>query len=768
MNRHILLILISVICLQFNTNAQSNRCPVACKEEVKVFLDPAITAKLFPTSFLESTCEGDFMLTIKDLDDNTIFGLAEEVSWKIGRDNIDNSYTFQVEDKLSNSSCFGSVSIVDIHTPIPDGEVIFSDNHIFFPVGGESETTGCNTLACLDHITAAVNQNGSVEIWAQDFLESFCDGELKLTIKDENENLIFEQMEEPYWSVNKDIEKKTYFYLVEHVETENSCWGNITISEYIEENDQNGGISHGPNPEDNVHVDSENCNEKPLDFSSFDIEATLEYSEKTIEEINDELFGKYAIAFDKILVDNQILNVIAGFSFSDEIEELENGDINVTRTFTLIDWCHFIPHSDENVGIMTFVQHISIKNLKDMFVSNVNFGESTASVSINNMKLENNVGQSALVQMNSTESLGSSIRNTIETQGWEDGSYKIEVDKYEPCHESVSSIDLVQTLRHIIGLSAFDSNIKKVAADIDDNGKITAADMVKMRKIILGLDDCGNQSNWSFYKSELNLDKDFELANLNVYDLNYAVNSDNSDVNIVALKKGDVNLSSLEDESELRSLDARLLVDNQKVIAGEIYDIALKINSDIEVISGTVKIENGPFEIVDFSSKSLDIKIDNYHITPEKSALVYYQTNPILIESGEEVLTIKIKATEDTTIKDLFNTNGFEFEIYSSVDSRRPVGFDIDIVDPIKSTNQLISYNAFMNQGVLNIIPATITDSNIQSVHIFTIDGKQLYSSQNLNVSELKINLVVNESLLLAYRIVTDQGQIDTGKFISK
>jgi hypothetical protein len=41
--------------------------------------------------------------------------------------------------------------------------------------------------------------------------------------------------------------------------------------------------------------------------------------------------------------------------------------------------------------------------------------------------------------------------------------------------------------RHILGLQALDSNYKLIAADANNDGKVTASDLTDLRKLILGV-----------------------------------------------------------------------------------------------------------------------------------------------------------------------------------------------------------------------------------------------------------------------------------------
>ncbi|MBK9583675.1 MAG: hypothetical protein IPO48_17815 [Saprospiraceae bacterium] len=63
----------------------------------------------------------------------------------------------------------------------------------------------------------------------------------------------------------------------------------------------------------------------------------------------------------------------------------------------------------------------------------------------------------------------------------------------------VSTLDLVMIQRHILGLQALDSNYKLIAADANNDGKVTASDLTDLRKLILGVTTAlPNNTSWKF------------------------------------------------------------------------------------------------------------------------------------------------------------------------------------------------------------------------------------------------------------------------------
>ncbi|MCB0545841.1 MAG: hypothetical protein KDC70_20100, partial [Saprospiraceae bacterium] len=79
---------------------------------------------------------------------------------------------------------------------------------------------------------------------------------------------------------------------------------------------------------------------------------------------------------------------------------------------------------------------------------------------------------------------------------------------YENPLNGVSTYDLVLISKHILGLKAFDSPYKWIAADVNKTNSITSLDVAEIRKLILGIySEFPNNTSWRF------IDKDYSFPN---------------------------------------------------------------------------------------------------------------------------------------------------------------------------------------------------------------------------------------------------------------
>jgi len=176
----------------------------------------------------------------------------------------------------------------------------------------------------------------------------------------------------------------------------------------------------------------------------------------------------------------------------------------------------------------------------------------------------------------------------------------------------VSTFDLVLISKHILGLETLDSPYKIIAADANGSNLVTTADIVDLRKMILGFyDELPNNTSWRFvdagylFPDPANPFSDIFPEHI-VLD---AVLTDRLDADFVAVKTGDVNstvIPSLSLPAEDRFaqtifFDINSAYNGQKsgtyLEAGEIVDLHFKASMVASGFQFTLDLD--ALEIVD-------------------------------------------------------------------------------------------------------------------------------------------------------------------------
>ena len=171
----------------------------------------------------------------------------------------------------------------------------------------------------------------------------------------------------------------------------------------------------------------------------------------------------------------------------------------------------------------------------------------------------------------------------------------------------VTTLDIVAINRHILGLQSLDTPYKRIAADANGTGNITALDVVQIRRVILHLDDEFAVGNWRF------VDADYAFSTATpegeafpeVINLNN-VAGDVAHADFVAVKVGDVNGNASTTNLHGAATEDRtagtyvLNVADRAVKAGEIFSVEFT-SADMDVFGYQFTMNYAGLELVDFA-----------------------------------------------------------------------------------------------------------------------------------------------------------------------
>ena len=147
--------------------------------------------------------------------------------------------------------------------------------------------------------------------------------------------------------------------------------------------------------------------------------------------------------------------------------------------------------------------------------------------------------------------------------------------------EGVSTLDLVQIQKHLLGISQLNSPYKRIAADVNGSEDITVMDILILRKALLGLDQgfVGNTS-WRFVYSDFDFPNPFDpfMTEFPEEMIVGDMHGDMNDVDFVAVKIGDVNNSytNLAPSDTEDALQLALHIEDQTFEAGEVVRVPVR------------------------------------------------------------------------------------------------------------------------------------------------------------------------------------------------
>ncbi len=196
-------------------------------------------------------------------------------------------------------------------------------------------------------------------------------------------------------------------------------------------------------------------------------------------------------------------------------------------------------------------------------------------------------------------------------------NYHIVPEKDDFPLNGVSTLDLVLIQRHILGLEIFDSPLKMVAADANNNQSVSAVDLVELRKLILGIyEELPSNKSWRFIsKSQVFNDV------LSPWPLHESIDimeiSDNMMSNdFFGVKIGDVNgsvvLDSYDDSNHVETRSAADM-DLSYMINRSDNTVSIHVNEDVALSGFQLVLHVGNTNTIIESVTSGTIGIDDRH-----------------------------------------------------------------------------------------------------------------------------------------------------------
>lgn len=234
-----------------------------------------------------------------------------------------------------------------------------------------------------------------------------------------------------------------------------------------------------------------------------------------------------------------------------------------------------------------------------------------------------------------------------------DLSYTLSAEKNDAIDNGLTTIDLLKIQRHILALSKFTSPYDLIASDFDSDGKITVADIVGIKRIVLGVETRmpNGQNTWKFINPNSLKSNDLSSMNYQEYYEIKAFSGTQNQRDFIAIRMGDVDGSAQVNlQSSILSPRNAQLIDLEKKsvdLANRKFDLVL--NRDIDIVGMQLcfeKIANN--KIVNITSSLVKINEDNIGIDGDgRLRMSWNEATPIKINKGETVLTIEFDKSLD-------------------------------------------------------------------------------------------------------------------------
>ena len=237
-------------------------------------------------------------------------------------------------------------------------------------------------------------------------------------------------------------------------------------------------------------------------------------------------------------------------------------------------------------------------------------------------------------------------------------SYTILPEKDTDHTNGVSTLDIVLIQRHILGLSDLGSPYKYKAADINNDHKITAADLVELRKLVLGIySKLPNNTSWRFIDKSVEIRENSEVFAANQYVAVDNISTAMMQNNFVAVKVGDVN--------ETATTNANNQVNEQRVhqtltfatvdqlfSKGEIIKVPITADNFVETIGAqwTFNYDVSTLSFSNIESGALRLNGDNINVNDGQVTFSWNSFEGVSINNDEVLFTLIFKAVANSNV----------------------------------------------------------------------------------------------------------------------
>ena len=238
--------------------------------------------------------------------------------------------------------------------------------------------------------------------------------------------------------------------------------------------------------------------------------------------------------------------------------------------------------------------------------------------------------------------------------------YNVLPEKRGDMIDGVSTLDLILIQRHVLGLQPLPSAYKWIAADVNNDAKITATDLVLLRRILLGMTEVSEDESWTFVPESYEFE---DPTNPSSYprkiEIKHLENNQMHE-NFIAIKKGDVNGDNSYNASAA-SRSAKQVKVNFEINNGLVY---VMVNQDIDMRGFQMELDLTDISAAPFNFRSdiLNLQSGNVTTTENTIRLSWNTSTPLHLSDNNVLFSFQINDSQsDISI----SNSAFSSELYT-------------------------------------------------------------------------------------------------------
>lgn len=227
-------------------------------------------------------------------------------------------------------------------------------------------------------------------------------------------------------------------------------------------------------------------------------------------------------------------------------------------------------------------------------------------------------------------------------------NYSIQPGLDENYNDGVSTLDLVLIQQHLLGIKPFDNPYKVIAADINNSESVSAADLLQLRKLILGIySELPSNDSWRFVDASYEFPESHDPFPFDEKMDMELMTEDYMDANFIAVKIGDVNntaSTNLKSGSNATPRSSKnLSIQDQYLEVGTQYvDISIAESEELFGLQFALIVNNDLISEIDLASDVLNVTEGNYR-KDTKLYVSIHEANSVFVNNEMLTLILEVK-----------------------------------------------------------------------------------------------------------------------------
>ncbi len=234
----------------------------------------------------------------------------------------------------------------------------------------------------------------------------------------------------------------------------------------------------------------------------------------------------------------------------------------------------------------------------------------------------------------------------------EGNGYEVSVERNDNPKNGVSSLDLIRIQKHLLSTEPIVDPYDMIAADINNNGAISAVDMIELRKLILGVyTEFPDNKSWRF------VPKSFEFTDPYApwpFDESVVLGLDSVQMvqeDFVGVKIGDLNNTVVANAQQVVVRNAydvlHLAFDNKVVSSGQEVLIPVRCEQTLDLSGIQFTLESPSSLFAGIEPGALPVSEVNFALVGDKLTFSWTDVEAAFLEEGDILFSIRMVAGED-------------------------------------------------------------------------------------------------------------------------